>query len=241
MAGKRKLFPALGYIRTSSATNVGPDKDSDKRQIRAIEAWAKSAGAEIVEWFRDAAVSGADPIETRPGFAAALAKIAGNGVRTIAVETAQRFARDLMVQEVGFTMLRELGITLVAADSPAAFLDDGPTSTLIRQILGAVAQFDKAMTVAKLKGARERIRRQGRKCEGRKSYAEEKPETVALAKQLNADGLSLRRISVALAAQGHVTGGGKPYVVSAVATMLGPDRANQRPRLARYVASAAAR
>ena len=28
--------------------------------------------------------------------------IAGNGVRTIIVETANRFARDLMVQEVGF-------------------------------------------------------------------------------------------------------------------------------------------
>jgi hypothetical protein len=35
-----------------------------------------------------------------------------NGVRTIIVETANRFARDLMVQEVGFAMLRDLGITL---------------------------------------------------------------------------------------------------------------------------------
>jgi hypothetical protein len=41
-----------------------------------------------------------------------------------------------------------------AADSPGPFLDDGPTSKLIRQILGAVSEFDKAMTVAKLKGAR---------------------------------------------------------------------------------------
>ena len=63
-------------------------------------------------------MSGADPIEARPGFTAALARIAGNGVRTIIVETANRFARDLMVQEVGFAMLRELGITLIAADSP---------------------------------------------------------------------------------------------------------------------------
>jgi predicted acylesterase/phospholipase RssA len=42
-----------------------------------------------------------DPIETRPGFTALLGRIAGNGVRTIIVETANRFARDLMVQEVG--------------------------------------------------------------------------------------------------------------------------------------------
>jgi len=91
-----------------------------------------------------AAVSGADPIEVRPGFAELLARIADNGVRTIIVETANRFARDLMVQEVGYAMLRSLGVTLVAADSPSSFLDDGPTSNLIRQILGAVSEFDKA-------------------------------------------------------------------------------------------------
>jgi DNA invertase Pin-like site-specific DNA recombinase len=129
-------------------------------------------------------VSGADPIEVRPGFTALLARIAGNGVRTIIVEIANRFARDLMVQEVGFAMPQGLGITLIAADSPASFLDDGPTSKLIRQILGAVSEFDKAMIIAKLRGARERVRRTNGKCEGRKSYTEAKPELVALAKQL---------------------------------------------------------
>jgi Resolvase, N terminal domain len=78
----------------------------------------------ITDWYYDAAVSGADPIESRPGIVAALTRIAGNGVRTIVVETANRFARDLIVQEVGFAMLRDLGITLIAADSPASFLDD---------------------------------------------------------------------------------------------------------------------
>ena len=139
----------------------------------------------IVDWFYDAAVSGADPIEARPGFADLLARIAGNGVRTIIVETANRFARDLMVQEVGYAMLRGLGVTLVAADSPSSFLDDGPTSNLIRQILGAVSEFDKAMTVAKLKDARDRVRRAQGKCEGRKTYAEREggQELVALARQ----------------------------------------------------------
>jgi hypothetical protein len=40
--------------------------------------------------------------------------------------------------------------------------------------------------------------------------------------------------SAALAAQGRVTGSGKPHVASAVATMLGSERASQRPRIARY-------
>jgi hypothetical protein len=39
-------------------------------------------------------------------------------------------------------------------DSPTSFLDDTPTARLIRQVLGAVSEFEKAMLVAKLKGVR---------------------------------------------------------------------------------------
>jgi DNA invertase Pin-like site-specific DNA recombinase len=42
--------------------------------------------------FSDPGVSGADPIETRPGFAALLDRIESNGVRTVIVEDASRFA-----------------------------------------------------------------------------------------------------------------------------------------------------
>jgi DNA invertase Pin-like site-specific DNA recombinase len=56
-------------------------------------------------------VSGADHLDLRPGFAGLLAYIASNGARTVIVETASRFARDLMVQEVGFAKLKALGIT----------------------------------------------------------------------------------------------------------------------------------
>src|SRR5215469_7951692 len=112
---RKNRAPAVAYLRTSSATNVGAEKDSDKRQRTAIEAFAKHAGYEIaaVDWFYDQAVSGADPIEARPGFALMLERIAGNGVRTIIVETANRFARDLIVQETGWRFLQGLGVTLV--------------------------------------------------------------------------------------------------------------------------------
>ena len=41
MANKGKPVEAVAYIRTSSAANVGADKDSDKRQRAAIESFAK--------------------------------------------------------------------------------------------------------------------------------------------------------------------------------------------------------
>jgi len=103
----RELIPAVAYLRTSSAANVGADKDSERRQREAIQGFARRAGYEIVDEFYDAAVSGADAIDARAGLAAMLKRIEGNGVRTIIVETASRFARDLMVQEVGYAMLTE--------------------------------------------------------------------------------------------------------------------------------------
>jgi DNA invertase Pin-like site-specific DNA recombinase len=211
---------AVAYMRTSSAANVGADKDSEQRQRSAIETYARANGIEVVDWYYDAAVSGGDPISERPGFQAMLERITSNGVRMILVETAHRFARDLVVQETGYTMLCELGVSLVAVDSPGAFLDDTPTADLIRQILGAVAQFDKAMTVAKLKGARERKRATGVKVEGRKSHQEARPEVVAMAKGLHDQGLTLRAIAEHLERAGHVNRHGVRYGANSVSSMV---------------------
>ena len=213
------MIKAVAYMRTSSATNVGEDKDSWPRQRAAIEGYAAMAGYAIAadDWFYDPAVKGADSIDARPGFVAMLARIQANGVRVIIVETANRFARDLMVQEVGFDMLQRSGIALIAADSPSAFLDDGPTSTLIRQILGAVAQFEKANLVAKLKGARMRKKLKTGKCSGRKSYSETCPDHVAAAKLARG---SLGDISRQLATKGMVTRKGTPYARAAIRSML---------------------
>src|SRR3984957_1342328 len=176
MAVKRKIgkTQAIAYLRTSSAVNVGPDKDSDKRQRAAIEAFAKANGFAIEpeDWFYDAAVKGSDPVTVRPGFAAMLDRIAGNGVRTILIESPDRFARDLAVQLAGHDYLKNLGVALIPASAPDFFLEDTPTAVLVRQVLGAIAQFDKATIVAKLKAARDRKRKVTGKVEGRTSYIE---------------------------------------------------------------------
>ena len=210
---------AVAYFRTSSATNVGQDKDSLARQEAAVRGYAARNDIEIVEEFYDAAVSGADPLDQREGFRRLLQRVTSNGVRSILVETANRFARDLMVQEIGFRRLQELGIELIACDSPQSFIDDTPTATLIRQILGAVAEFDKAMVVAKLRGARERKKDATGKCEGRKSWAEMDPEMVKVARQLRKSGKSLNAVRAALAKQGFVSRTGKPFTRSVVSRM----------------------
>jgi DNA invertase Pin-like site-specific DNA recombinase len=211
---------AIAYLRTSSASGLGEDRDSQARQRRAISAYAKRARYELVAEFADEAVRGADLIETRAGFKAMLARIAGNGVRVVIVENASRFARDLVTQELGFAYLQRLGVKLIAADSPDTFVDDGPTATMVRQVLGAVSQFEKAGLVAKLTAARKARTDKGEKCGGRKSLIERDPVAVALAKRLAKQRKTLRAIASELAAAGHLAASGKPYAATAIMRMV---------------------
>jgi DNA invertase Pin-like site-specific DNA recombinase len=223
MANKLRL--AVAYLRTSSAASVGADKDSDKRQRAAIEAFAKRAGFSIVEEYYDAAVSGADPVDQRPGFCEMLQRLATNGGKTIIVESPDRFARDLAVQLAGHDMLNSLGIAIIPASAPDFFTEDTPTAVLVRQVLGAIAQFEKASIVAKLAAARKSKREREGRCEGRKPLSETRPEVVALARKLRrrrpkAGQLSLRKVSKELAARGFLNERGKPYAAKSVASML---------------------
>jgi DNA invertase Pin-like site-specific DNA recombinase len=153
MVAKEKT-KALAYLRTSSMANVGTDKDSDRRQRAAIASFARLAGIQIVEEFYDPGVSGADPIETRPGFSALLDRIEGNGVRLVLVEDASRFARDLVTQELGVLALIERGVRVLTASGDDLTNTDDPFKIAMRQIAGAFAQLEKARLVSKLKGAR---------------------------------------------------------------------------------------
>jgi DNA invertase Pin-like site-specific DNA recombinase len=235
--GKNARVKAVAYLRTSSAANVGADKDSEKRQRQAITVYAKAAKFEIAtdDWFYDPAVSGADPIETRPGFTALLKRIAGNGVRVVIVEDASRFARQLMTQELGITFLEKLGVRVITASGDELTETNDPSKIAMRQIAGTFAQLEKARVVAKLKGARERKKAEGKrttldgrgKCEGGKSLAELRPDVVEAARRLN-DGRSLRQIAAGLAEQGFVTPAGKHYSATSVKRMLGEGGSKSR-------------
>jgi len=221
----REIKKAVAYLRTSSAANVGADKDSEKRQRAAIQAYAKAAGYELVGEYYDAAVSGADLITDRPGFTEMLARLLSNGARTVIVESPDRFARDLMVQLVGHDLLKAQGITLIPASAPDMFVEDTPTAVLVRQVLGAIAEFEKANLVAKLAAARKRKKAVTGKCEGRKAHAEIRPDAVARAKALRrkrpkGGQASYRAVASQLAAEGFLNERGKPFNPKSVMAML---------------------
>jgi len=209
---------AFAYLRTSSAANVGDGRDSSVRQRLAVMGYAEDHGIEVVGEFYDANVSGCDPIQSRPGFSGLLAAARDLGVGCVLVETASRFARDLVVQETGFAYLRDRGLTLIPVDAPDYFGDRAePMRVAIRQILGVIAELDKAMTVAKLRGARDRKRAVSGRCEGRKPAPGPAREMAA---SLRAEGFSLREIGGRLRGAGFFAPSGRDYAASSVAAML---------------------
>lgn len=229
---------AVAYYRTSSAANVGDDKDSLKRQQDAVRSYAQAHGLGISREFYDAAVSGADPVMERPHFAEMLAYLLSNGARTVLVENASRFARDLAVQIAGHDMLKARGITLIPVDAPNHFLDETPTATMVRSILGAVSQFEKEALVLKLRKARDRksavagtrkdgsSRLAGQRIEGARWVHDPArnpaaPQThVDAAQAARAKGMSLRAIATVLAAQGMAARSGKPYSAQGIKVLL---------------------
>jgi DNA invertase Pin-like site-specific DNA recombinase len=220
-----KVENVVAYLRTSSAANVGADKDSEKRQRASIEAFAKRTNVDVIAWFFDPAVSGADPIETRPGFSALLDRLETNGVHTVIVEDASRFARDLVTQELGLLALINRGVRVLTANGDDLTDTSDPSRVMMRQIAGSFAQYEKARVVAKLRAARERVREVNGKCEGRKSYLERDPELVRQAKRLHrrtpkGHRRSLREVARELAAMGYVNKGGRPYSASCIRSMV---------------------
>ncbi len=225
MGNKGKRVEAVAYIRTSSAANVGADKDSDKRQRAAIEGYAKRAGLALVGGFTDAAVSGADPIETRRGFAELLDRIEGNGVRTVIVEDASRFARELVTQELGILALIRRGVRVLTAGGDDLSDSSDPSRVMMRQIAGSFAQYEKTRLVAKLRAARDRKRQVVGKCEGRKNWAEINPELVREAKRLRRRSpkghqRSLRDVAAELAKLGFVNQRGAEFSASSIASIV---------------------
>jgi len=198
---------AVYYIRTSSATNL--DGDSEERQKVAIYAYAEKNGYEIVQGAYDQAVKGSDFTGEREGYKSLLEYCLANDVQVILCENASRFARDVIVQELGYRELKKLNLTLIPVDAPDYFSGDSPSLTMIRQILGAVSEFEKSNLVSKLRGARERIKAEKGKCGGRKSLEEHYGSVrfgklLRKTKKLSDTGLSLAKITGILAEQGWV-------------------------------------
>jgi len=167
--------------------------------------WVKSNGYSVKGEYWDIESGKMDTMD-RPEFMRMISDSESMGVKILVFSDQSRLSRDIIVQESTFRLLTSRGYSLISSENPNSFLEDSPTSNLIRQILGSFSEFDRSSTVHKLKVSRIRKRESNRekgivtrkrtgKCEGSKRILEIHPELESLILKLKRKGFSLRKIS----------------------------------------------
>jgi DNA invertase Pin-like site-specific DNA recombinase len=198
----------LGYIRVSSTEQIkgfGLEVQED-----AIKAYCKANRVRLVDVLRDEGISGSNGLESRVGLAEALVRLKAGEASALVVYRMDRLARDLILQETLVERLRNEGTPVRSASEPDLDTNtDDPTKILIRQIVGAVSQYERAVIRGRLQSGKKLKHQKGGFIGGRPPYGyqvinanlvpdPEEAITVGLVKTLHADGRSLREISVEL-------------------------------------------
>ena len=160
-------MPLVGYVRVSGKSQLSGD--GLDRQTERINEFCSSQSVALGKLVEDGAVSGTLPWHQRPGLQEILKLPAGT---TVLIERVDRLSRDLLVGELILQEFRARGLKCIAVDSGLELteVDVDPSVTFMRQILMAVAQYDKASIVRKLKHGREAKKAKTGRCEGRKPF-----------------------------------------------------------------------
>lgn len=217
----------LSYLRVSSRGQI--DGDGFTRQREKIDQWIATHGATHLGEFREEGVSGATDLLARPALSRLIEHILSNGnIQVVLIEKPDRLARDLIVGEILLKQFAEMGIQVIECEggNDLTVGDDNPTAKLVRQILGAVAEFDKSSIVRKLRSARNRKRIETGRCEGVKPYGTLAGEeaVVSVIRGLRSEGLTTRQIADELNTRGIQSRTGGLWRHSVVARVLTANR-----------------
>ena len=152
---------AIGYRRVSTESQL--DGLGLPIQTDALTECAEAHDLELAAIYTDEGISGSEGLETRRALAAALDDLLEHPGTVLIVPRLDRLARDLMVQEQVLADAWKAGAEVMSCsetertycrpDNP-----EDPARTLIRQVLGAVAAYERAMIRLRLvRGRRRRL------------------------------------------------------------------------------------
>lgn len=159
---------AIAYTRVSTLLQAkyGGGLDTQKESIAQ---WAAEHGHEIVAWETDEGESGKNGLDTRVGLARALSLLEAGVGELLVVDYMDRLARDLLMQETMIVRLRAAGVEVVSVKEPTIEGDEA-LRDMMRQILGAFAQYDRAKTRGRMLAGARRKHAEGGYAWGRPPY-----------------------------------------------------------------------
>jgi DNA invertase Pin-like site-specific DNA recombinase len=109
---------------------------------------------------RDEHVRGALPVQERPGLLATIMAIEDGEADGFIVHRLDRLARELHIQEAALAQAWAVGPGVVLFEAVGGEIlrddPDDPHRTFLRQVLGAAAQLERGLIVARLQGGRKR-------------------------------------------------------------------------------------
>lgn len=162
----------VAYLRVS--TDVQRDGYGLEVQADTIKRWARGHRHRIVRWERDEGISGAAPPDQRPGLARALAALTLREADGIVVARLDRLSRELVMQEQLLLEIRRAGgrlhSTVQGEDHVLEEAPEDPTRALIRQVIGAVAEWERSIIRLRMKAGRAKKRAEGGYIGGQPPY-----------------------------------------------------------------------
>jgi len=179
----------LAYYRVSTAEQL--NGDGFPRQSDKVSAFCERQGWGILRDFKEQYSGTVDSMD-RPKLVEALDLCGPATTEIIVIECVDRLGRDLIVSELFFRECKQRGVKVFAADSGEELVNSegDPTRKLIRQILGALAEWDKSSLVRKLQHGRKRKAKEtGKPCGGPAPYtdnSEAHPVLRMIEKSMNA-------------------------------------------------------
>ncbi len=175
---------AFGYVRVSGKGQVSGD--GFDRQELSIRTYAKKHKIDIIKIYYEEGISGTKDETERPAFQEMVTDILTNGVRTVIVESLDRLARELQIQEALMSFLAMKDIDLHSARTEQNITEEfksDPLRKAMIRIQAVFSELEKDQLVRKLKVARQRKKQQTGKCEGRKGYSDS-PEAQEILKEI---------------------------------------------------------
>jgi DNA invertase Pin-like site-specific DNA recombinase len=211
-------------VKVAAYRRVSTDRQAEEGlglevQEHAIRDWARTNRHRISSWHADEGISGSNGLEHRDGLADALDTLKAGAADGLVVYRLDRLARDLVLQEQLLADVRRMGAAVFStSNAEAAYLlddPDDPSRTLIRQVLGAVNEYERAMITLRLRAGRRRKHETGGYAYGSPPYGYRSQRGTLIAhpgeqrtlermRQLRADGHSYRSIASILTTEGHM-------------------------------------
>ena len=224
----------VAYLRVSTDRQAEEGLGLDV-QRQGIRAWAKAHGHRIVAWHADEGGSGSNGLDGRAALAEVFAQLKDGGAVGLVVYRLDRLARDLVLQEQLLAEVWRIGgqvfSTSVGEESFLVDDLDDPSRRLIRQVLGAVNEYERSMIRLRLRSGRKRKAELGGYAYGAPPFGSrafngqlvadgDEQRVVERMRTLRASGKSLRAIANALAKEGYTPRRGNAWHPKVIASIL---------------------